>query len=161
MKKGLVLVGTIVAGALAIKLWIGGGVGDSAPSEPRLIFNRIWLDRLPGNERDTINGFGAVTRESVGMFQSASRWKGAYELFRYDARGAELRVVYPQTGETETLRARAWTCKEAVMDYCLELAGSSRGVKRYHSRKGWELGAAAAAEDVRARIDAAVAAPIR
>ena len=28
------------------------------------------------------------------------------------------------------------------MDYCLELAGASRGVKRYRSMQGWEIGAA-------------------
>ena len=26
------------------------------------------------------------------------------------------------------------------MDFCLELEGSSRGVKKYYSREGWEIG---------------------
>jgi hypothetical protein len=26
------------------------------------------------------------------------------------------------------------------MDYCLEIEGASRGVKRYYSREGWEVG---------------------
>ena len=25
------------------------------------------------------------------------------------------------------------------MDYCLELTGTNRGVKKYYSRKGWEI----------------------
>ena len=25
------------------------------------------------------------------------------------------------------------------MDYCLEMSGGSRGVKRYYSRRGWEV----------------------
>jgi hypothetical protein len=42
------------------------------------------------------------------------------------------------------------------MDYCLELSGASRGVKRYYSRKGFEIGASASVEDARALVDALV-----
>ena len=34
------------------------------------------------------------------------------------------------------------------MDYCLELTGASRGVKRYRSKEGWEIGAATRPEQL-------------
>jgi hypothetical protein len=152
MKKPLVVLGAVAAGALAIKLWIGGGADGGSASEPRLVVNRIWVDHLPRNERDTINVFAAVTRESFGLFQAASRWKGSFELFQYEAHEGELRVVFPHTGDKERVRARAWSCHERDMDYCLELSGSSRGVKRYYSRKGFEIGASASVDDARALV---------
>jgi len=158
MKKPLVMLGVVAAGALAVKLWIGAGVDDRSASEPGLILDRVWVDHLPSGDRDTVNAFAAVTREPIGIFQSTSQWKGSYELFQYEASGAELRVVFPQTGDKEKVRARAWSCKERGMDFCLELAGSSRGVKRYHSRKGWELGTSALAAQAIARVEAIVGA---
>jgi hypothetical protein len=154
MKKPLVVLGAVAVGALAIKLWTGGGAGGGSDSEPRLVVNRIWVDHLPRNDQDTINAFAALTRQPLGIFQAVSRWKGSYELFQYEAHEGELRVVYPHTGQKERIRARAWTCHERDMDYCLELSGASRGVKRYYSRKGFELGASASAEDARALTEA-------
>jgi hypothetical protein len=159
MKKPLLVLGAVAAGALAIRLWSGAGADHGAASDPQLVFNRIWLDHLPRNEKDSINAFAVLTREPVGVFQTASRWKGAYELFQHESSGSELRVVFPQTGEKERLRARAWSCKEGDMDYCLELAGSSRGVKRYRSRKGWEIGASAGIERARAEVESVVGQP--
>jgi len=124
----------------------------SAPSTHKdLVENRIWIDHMPRGERDTIQAFVTIGDESVGAFQSASVWRGAYELFRYEGHGGELRVVYPQTGERETLRARATSCGKDGWDYCLELDGGSRGVKRYYSMRDWEIGSM---RDVDARLRA-------
>ena len=76
----------------------------------------------------------------MGVFQAASRWKGEFELFRYEKHGDELRVVFPQTGTRDRVKARATECNRGGMDYCLELEGSSRGVKKYYSREGWDIG---------------------
>jgi hypothetical protein len=105
----------------------------------QLVLDRIWIDHLPRNDRDTIQAFAAISEEPFGVFQAASTWKGGYELFRYEARGNELRIHYPQNNERETVRHKARACSENQMDYCLELDGGSRGVKRYYSRKGWEI----------------------
>src|SRR5678816_3149625 len=51
--------------------------------------DRIWIDHMPRNDRDTINVFAALTEQPVGVFQAASQWKGAYELFRYESHGDE------------------------------------------------------------------------
>jgi hypothetical protein len=153
MRKTLAVLGAVAAGALAIRVWTGGGADGGAASDPRLVLNRVWLDHMPRNERDEINVFGAVTRQPLGFFQAASRWKGCHEVFQYEAHEGELRVLYPHTGERERIRARAWSCHERDMDYCLELSGASRGVKRYYSRKGFEIGASASVEEARALVE--------
>src|SRR5262245_23383620 len=64
-----------------------------------LVKDRLWIDHMPRSERDTIQAFAALSEQPVGVFQSASMWKGAYELFRYESNGEEFRIVYPQSGE--------------------------------------------------------------
>ena len=140
MKKPLVVLSLVVAGVVMLARWMSGGPDEAGDgSEPGLVLNRLWLDHLPKNAKDTVNVFVAVTEQPLGVFQAASQWKGSFEIFTHEASGGELRLVFPQTGEKEKVKARAWKCKERDMDYCLELAGSSRGVKRYHSRTGWEI----------------------
>ncbi len=119
----------------------------------QLVLDRIWIDHIPRNDRDTVQVFAAISEEPFGVFQAASTWKGQYELFRYEARGSELRIVYPQSNERETVRHKARRCSENQMDYCLELDGGTRGVKRYYSRKGWEIEGGMSAKDVHERAE--------
>ena len=148
MKKPLLILGVVIAGAWAIARWTGAGRNASDGSDPSLVLNRIWIDQLPSKPRDTANLFATISRQKIGVFQSGSQYKGGYEIFNFMAAGGELRVVYPQTDEKETVKARAWKCKERGMDYCLELTGASRGVKRYGSLDGWEIGDATRPEDL-------------
>jgi hypothetical protein len=139
MKK-LVLVAVLaVIGGLGVYRWKSAPKAEA--TDAKLVTDRIWIDHMPRNDRDTINVFAALTEQPVGVFQAASQWKGAYELFRYEAHGDEMRLVFPQTGDREKITAKARRCSERGMDFCLELDGASRGVKRYYSRKGWEVGA--------------------
>jgi hypothetical protein len=155
MKKPLlVLVVVLVAVAGWWKLRDRGGRDDAEASDSKLVLDRIWIDHMPRNDRDIVNFFAAITEEPFGIFQAASQWKANYELFRYEAHGDEIRILYPQNGDRERVKARARTCNEGGMDYCMEMDGSTRGVKRYYSRKGWEIDSHATAEQVRERIDA-------
>ena len=54
------------------------------------------------------------------------------------------------------MKVRAWPCRERGMDYCLELTGASRGVKRYRSKEGWEIGAATRPEQLNDRVTSIV-----
>lgn len=155
MKKPVLL--ALVAVVAAGSLWsYRRGAAPNAPDEAagRLVTDRIWIDHVPRDERDTIHVFAAASKRALGVFRATSRWRGSAELFRFEASGGELRVVYPQTGERETVRARARRCTEQRMDFCLELDGASRGVKRYYSRKGWEIDGAPSPREIRARVDA-------
>lgn len=157
MKKPLLilaLLGTVSYGAYRM---VGSSTESGTPvvqDGEQLVLDRIWIDHIPKNERDTIHVFAAISEEPFGVFQAASTWKGNYELFRYEANGSELRVVYPQNNDRETVKHKARRCSENQMDFCLELSGSSRGVKRYYSRKGWEIENVKTVADLHERTDA-------
>ncbi len=142
MKKVMVVGAISVA---AIVMWRGFGSGEREDAQvsvgdTELVFDRLWIDHLPKNERDTIKIFVAVTEEPLGVFQSASKWQGAYELFKYEAHDGEVRAVFPQKGDREKFTVAASKCTNSRMDYCLEIKGASRGTKHYYSMKGWEIG---------------------
>ena len=151
------MLGLAVLGALGLVKWMGGG-GDAGPSDRIPVFDRVWVDRMPTKPKDTANIFIAITRQPMGIFQFSSQWKGGYEIFQYTAKGDELRITYPQTDEREKVKARAWKCKQRDMDYCLELSGASRGVRRYTSKVGWEIDGATRPEELRDRAAAALGA---
>ncbi len=151
MKKPVLLV-IVVAVVVVASLW--GRERATRPTEARLVANRIWIDHVPRNERDMIRVFAAVSEHSVSVFQATSQWRGAFDAFRYEASAGELRLVFPQTGDRETVRAQARRCREGGMDFCLELDGASRGVKRYYSREGWEIGGGHDLDAIARQLDA-------
>ena len=157
-KKALLVVLVVVVGYGGWRWW-SGGTGDRARGRAAdgggLVYDRLWIDHMPQSDKDTINLFVAVTEEPLGLFQATSAWRGNYEMFLHQGHGGELPVVFPQTGEHEKIRVRARSCHEQHMDYCLELRGSTRGVTRYYSRKGWEIDAQDPAQ-LAARADAIV-----
>ena len=139
MKKGLLALVVVAGVGYGVVRW--QGTTTRAPQQQAdLITDRLWIDHIPRNDRDTIQIFAALTEEPVGVFQATSQWKGEFELFRYEQHGGELRMLFPQTGTRDRVKAKATECDRGGMDYCLELEGASRGVKRYYSREGWEIG---------------------
>jgi len=137
MKK--LVLGVVALGALGYGVVHWRAAAPSRPAHTELVENRVWIDHMPRTERDTIQVFLTLGDDSMGVFQQSSVWKGSYELFQYEAHGSELRAVFPQTGERETMKAKATECSQNGFDYCLELSGGSRGAKRYYSMEGWEL----------------------
>jgi hypothetical protein len=131
----------IVVAVLSVAAVVGWRAHDSAPQRS-ILKDRIWIDHIPRGERDMIDVFAVISRQPVGVFQKASAWQGAFEMFRYEASGDEMRLVFPQTGDREQLTIKARTCKDKGMDFCLDVTGSSRGVHHYYSREGWEIGSA-------------------
>ena len=104
-----------------------------------LVQDRAWLDHMPRNDRDTVNVFVALTQQPVGVYQAASMWKGSYEAFRYEQKGDEIRMLFPQTGSKESVTVTAYECSDQGFDYCLDVKGGSHGVKRYYSREEWVI----------------------
>jgi hypothetical protein len=144
MKKRLVLLVVVVVAIYAVVRWRSNSSSDSPPTttdDRSIALDRLWIDHLPQNPRDEISIFAALTDEHqpIGIHQKTSQWRGSFEIFQFEAKGDKLAVVYPQTGDKETVRVKARACDEHGWDYCLVLEGSSRGVKKYYSIKGWEL----------------------
>lgn len=152
MKKPLALV--VVASVAVVSVWSLKHAGEPAASANRLLTDRIWIDHIPRSDKDTINVFAVISEHAAGAFQATSQWRGSYEVFRFEANGADLRLVYPQTGEREAVRAKAKRCTEQDMNFCLEIEGASRGVKKYYSREGWEIGRGASLDAVKQRVEA-------
>jgi hypothetical protein len=152
MKKPVMLV--VFAAVVVVSVWSWRRTGASEADSQQLFADRIWLDHVPRSDKDTIQAFVAISEHSVGAFQATSMWRGGFEAFRYEAHAGELRALYPQTGDREAIRVKAKRCNEQGMDYCLELDGASRGVKRYYSRKGWEIEGAHDLDAAQRRIDA-------
>jgi hypothetical protein len=152
MKKPVLLVIVVSVAVLSIWSWRRGG--EPSATANRLLADRIWIDHVPRSDKDTINVFAAISEHSVGVFQATSQWRGGFEVFRYEANGADLRLVYPQTGEREAVRAKAKRCSEHQMDFCLEIDGASRGVKKYYSREGWEIGQGRDLDALKQRVEA-------
>jgi hypothetical protein len=153
MKKALLTTVAIAGVGFGVYRWRS----EPAPAPKQqddLVTDRLWIDHMPRGERDVIQIFAAITEEPVGIFQATSRWKGEFEMFRYESHGDEFRIVFPQTGQRDKVRARATECDRNGMDYCLELSGSSHGVRRYYSREGWEIGNAEDARKIVAKLAA-------
>jgi hypothetical protein len=113
------------------------GVADGGALD-KLLVDRVWIDHLPRNERDVFHVFLVMSEQPIGAFQTTSIWQGAYELYKYEAEGKrKLEITYPQNGDHDSVRATATRCDQGGMDYCLEMTGASRGVKRYYSREDW------------------------
>lgn len=139
MKK-LVVFAVIAAAGVAAWRWQRAPKVDVDVQDAKLVTDRLWIDHLPRNQREAVNGLALISDQSIGVFNASSRWRGQYELFGFERSGGELRFVFPQTGDRDSVRVRARSCNDSGFDYCLELDGSSRGVKRYYSMKGWEIG---------------------
>ena len=136
MKK-LVLVAVLAAAAYGGMTWkqrhdAYDGRGRS------LAVNRFWVDHAPVSERDPFNVFVVHTPEGIGAFAEETRWKGQIERFRFDLDGDTIHAAFPWTDTREDIKVDARPCHEQGMDYCLEMIGSSHGVKRYYSLIGWE-----------------------
>ena len=135
MKK-LVLVMVLVAAAVGGMKWQQRHATDGRRG-PSIVLNRFWVDHLPTGERDPFKVF-VLNVEGIGAFAEETQWKGQIERFRFDMDGNTVHAVFPWTDTREDMKINARPCQEQGMDYCLELSGSSRGVKRYYSRKGWQ-----------------------
>ena len=136
----LALISTVAYGGYR---WHSHGAASPADRELTTI-DRIWVDHMPQSETDKFNLFVALSEETagddIGIFQNSSQWAGEHELFRHATKKNKLVVTYPQTGESDELTTKATRCSDQRgMDFCLEVSGGSRGVKRYYSRKGWEI----------------------
>lgn len=153
MKK-LVLVAVLASiGGVAVYKWKSAPRAEA--TDAKLVTDRIWIDHMPRNDKDIVQIFAAISDNSIGVFQSGSQWTGQFEIFRYELSGDDMRMVYPQTNSREKATVRARKCNENRMDFCLEIDGASRGVKKYYSREGWELGAGDL-DSVKHRVDQVV-----
>lgn len=134
MKK-LLLLG--VVGLIGGTLWLARQ--HDAP-DSKLVFDRIWVDHQPRHPKDSFQVLFILGDRPVGQFAVQTPWKGRWEGFHYDVvprHDGDLDLIFPDSGERQHVHLRARRCNENGFDFCLEVSGSSRGARRYFSRREW------------------------
>ena len=113
-----------------------------ARPDGKLLLDRPWIDHLPKDDKDPVNAMLFVDRdgERVGVVSRASVWRRHMEFFRWERKGADLALEFPQAGRTLPVKAQARTCDEAPqsLDLCLDLTVMKKSVRLYSSSK-WSI----------------------
>ena len=143
--------------ALGMMLLVGGGLAwrsmHSDAPDPKLIFDRFWVDHMPRSADEKFQPFFINSDFPFGRFVVRNQWLGQFEEFHYHVIPREpgvLDLLFGSTREIQRVRYAARPCHENDFDFCLELSGTSRGVKRYYSKKDW--GAAHSEQEGLARL---------
>jgi hypothetical protein len=130
--------------ALGMILLAGVGLGwralNSDASDPKLAFDRFWVDHQPETGEDKFQVFFMNSEFPMGRFVSRTWFLGQFEEFHYHVIPKEEGVMdflFGATREIQRVKYSARPCQENGFDFCLDLAGTSRGVKRYYSKKEW------------------------
>lgn len=131
--------------ALGLMLVAVGGVAwrtvrSDAP-EAKLLFDRFWIDHEPRNPADKFLVMFVNGEHPFGHFATRTMWTGQWEAFHYHVVPREEGVMdflFGATNERQRVRYTARRCHENGFDFCLEVTGSSRGVRRYYSKKEWQ-----------------------
>ena len=134
--------------ALVMVLCLVGGLGwrqlrrsaHDAP-DPKLLFDRFWIDHEPRQPEDKFLVLLVESEHPFGRFVKRTLWTGNWEAFHYHVVPREdgvLDLLFGATNERQRIRYSARRCNENKFDFCLEVSGSSRGVRRYYSKKEWQ-----------------------
>jgi hypothetical protein len=135
MKKlalGMIL---LIGGALGVRAW-----RSDAP-DPQLLYHRFWIDHEPRAPKEPFQVLFVNAEFPMGHFATRTMWTGALEFFHYHIVPREAGVIdflFGHTNERQRVKYTARRCHERGFDYCLEIAGTTRGVQRYYSKKEWD-----------------------
>jgi hypothetical protein len=130
--------------ALGMILLVGGAVAwrmvRSDAADPKMVFDRFWVDHQPQGVEDKFQVFFMNSEFPFGRFVTRTAFLGQFEEFHYHVIPKEdgvMDFLFGATREIQRVKYTARPCHEHGFDYCLDLAGTSRGVKRYYSKKEW------------------------
>jgi hypothetical protein len=137
MKKlvlGVTLMGLL--GGLGWRAW-----RSDAP-DATLLFHQLWIDHEPRDENDKFSMLFVNAEHPFGHFGTRTMWTAQLEFFHYHVIPKEPGVIdflFGATRERQRVRYTARRCNERGFDLCLDISGSSRGVRRYYSKKEWRV----------------------
>jgi hypothetical protein len=129
--------------ALALVLCVGYAWHrhSANAADAKLLFHRFWVDHMPQNPDEKFQMLFVNADHPFGHFGERNAWRANLEFFHYHALPAhdgDLEFLFGATREKHRVRYVARRCNENGFDYCLEISGTDRGVKRYFSKKEWE-----------------------
>jgi hypothetical protein len=111
------------------------------PADLKLASDRFWIDHEPKGMHEQFRAFFFSGEYPIGQFAVRTMWKGSWEGFHYHVvpkNDGEMDMLFGDEPTRERVKLRATPCNENGFDYCLDVTGSSRGVKRYYSKKEWQ-----------------------
>jgi len=119
------------------------------------VTDRLWIDHMPRNDRDLLHLLIAVTQdhhdENVGFLRFGSRWHAEFNGFRFEKKGSDLAVEFPQNSWRATWHTKVSRCHVGDFTLCLEIT-APRGTFHYFSRDDWEIGNADAGNALAAKL---------
>jgi hypothetical protein len=119
------------------------------------VTDRFWIDHMPKHDRDLARMFIALTHDhdddNVGFLQFGSRWHGQFDAFRYERKGNDLAVEFPQNSWKATWHTKVSRCSVGEFTLCLEIT-APRGTFQYFSRDEWVVPNADAARALEAKL---------
>jgi hypothetical protein len=153
MKKIIV---AVAIAALAVVGWKLRGKHDvDAPGAldgRNVLVDQLWIDRVPEGPRESVNLMVMFSEQKVGIMRNMTAFKGCDEMFVWRGNDGWR---WPSNGDLDKPRIRITACHDDDFDYCMDISGVSRGVKRYVTKKEWKVRTLADEQALAAKLDAA------
>ena len=136
--------GLAIAGIAAVG-WLScpSAPDDGIAADARHLENRLWVDRMPDDDRDIIGKLAfvqSVQHGPFGVVEQGSVWRHVTEVFQWKRHGGEVHLVFPQDGVEGVLAVRTWDCEGDApepFELCLALGPDEEFV--LYSRRDWVL----------------------
>ena len=106
------------------------------------VTDRLWIDHMPKNDRELLHMFLAMSHsghdENIGLLRFGSRWHAQFDGFRFEKKGTDLAVEFPQNSWRATWHTKVSRCQVRDFTLCLEIT-APRGTFQYFSRDEWVI----------------------
>jgi hypothetical protein len=135
-------VGVSLAALVAVATFAKCSETEPSGSSSQLLPQRLWVDRMPNDERDMVHKFVLVRSLDHGRFgvsEFGSVWRHHTEVFKWGLHDDRLQMGFPQDRRHVTAKVRTWECEGEAPDgfeLCLELRADGRKIRMY-SRHDW------------------------
>lgn len=145
-KLGVKISTLAIAATCAFAAWKVAGTfccGDAEATSARHLQNRVWIERLPRDDRDIITHLVLLDTDD-GRFGAAGRssaWRHIIEVFRWFREDTRLTLDFPQERVRAEFEVRTWECDDEApppFELCLELTRQHRSI-RFYSRHDWVI----------------------
>jgi hypothetical protein len=119
------------------------------------VTDRLWIDHMPKHDRELLHVLIALTHNghenNIGFLRFGSRWHAQVDGFRFENKGNDLAVEFPQNSWRATWHTKVSRCRVGDFNLCLEIT-APRGTFHYFSRDDWKIGDEEAGRALAAKI---------
>ncbi|MDP2343113.1 MAG: hypothetical protein Q8O67_19305 [Deltaproteobacteria bacterium] len=131
--------------AAVVVLSLAAGCTDdveAAGVDWKIVENRVWIERMPKNERDMIRQLVLLNEEDgkkPGAVMRCSKFRWLVDAVKWSHKGSRLHLNFLQVREEREATVRSWSCKGDApkpFELCLELSDGDKK-RRYYSMKEW------------------------